>query len=704
MTRIKCFLACLAVVAAVLATAPKAHAHPCAGNNAITCHATGAGSSAQFLTAMIGADQLAYSNFTNSNTGGVCTFHWSAKNSANVIDTRDGSQLHPELGNIWLVWVATQDGGTCATSTGGTGVTDLWLDVSVDSTVGVRTFMAQLGSGQSNSGALVQIPNPLPSAGNLVNAGLLADGYANVTNLPSAVQSAIGSGTSGNDHINLGLTDIRPEDALFATARAYTGLTGGNCTGNGACSELGYATSDKRVGIGILTDQGTNTAAYPTDFALSGNDPFTGQQVRSYSTLPIGAAPIVFVYNNNSVATGDVYPVDLTTGITPGKHKTGQAYPLANLFDGDTACNTQNGAFTADGQTLRNVNLALREGLSGTMNTTEFNLFRSFGDTTNSQEKGIKPSLGSGPPGASNNPLDLDCTGGGGKRVRAIGTGEVVNYVHANNNALGYVFFSFSNLHNVVGTGNGANYNYMTLDGVDGIGIGTSGQQLTGSLDCGGPNCSTTLWPNSVSFPHVRDGSYKAWSLYRWLIDPNDDDSQGGPSALAANTQNVVDTTVADYIPFTTTNGSDPGLDVYRSHFKRCETGVYPCPSGGYDTPNNGSASGNTLGGGSEAGGDVGGLVQGPFPAIGKVHVTHNSKAVTWNLGPKFGTGSQWDGQTIDLGVTYPGGACSTGTPATIASVSSGTQLHLSKKYKGATGNIGSCTPVSTPGVLSKEQ
>lgn len=700
MTRLKNFLACLAVVAAVLAAAPNAHAHVCAGNNAIQCHAIGAGSSAQFLTAMIGADELAYDNFTSKNSNGTCTFHWSAKNASNLLDTRDGSQIRPELGNIWLVWVATQDGGTCATSTGGTGVTDVWADVSVDSTVGVRTFMAQLGSGQSNSGAMVQIPNPLPQAGNLVNAALLADGYADVANLPSAVQGAIGSGTSGNDHLNLGLTDIRPEDALFATARAYTSTNGGNCKGNGACSELGYGTSDKRVGIGILTDQGTNTAAYPTDFALSGNDPFTSDPVRTYTTLPIGAAPIILIYNNNSVATGDTFPLDLTTGVTPGTHKSGQQYPLADLFDGSTSCETSNPAFTNGSSfTLRNVNVALREPLSGTMNTTEFNLFRSFGDTNNSQEKGIDPSLGSGAPGSSNNPLDLNCTGGGGKRVRGIGTGEIINYVHATSNSLGYIFFGFSNLHNVIGTSDAANYSYFTLDGVDGIGIPTTAQQL---YNCGGPNCSTSLWPNGISFPHVRDGSYKAWSLYRWLVDTNDDDSNGGPSVLAQHTQNNVDTAVADYIPFTTTNGSDPGLDVYRSHFKRCTVGAYPCPNGSYDTPNNGSASGNTLGGGTEDGGDVGGLVQGPFPALGDVHVSNKSKLVSWKSGPKFGTGGQWNHEAISLAVT--GGTCSDGTQAVIASVTSPTSLKLTKRYKGTSGTVAACTPVSTPGVLNKEQ
>jgi hypothetical protein len=301
--------------------------------------------------------------------------------------------------------------------------------------------------------------------------------------------------------------------------------------------------------------------------------------------------------------------------------------------------------------------------------------------------------------------LDLNCTNGGGKRVRGIGTGEIVNYVHATNNALGYIFFGFSNIHKIVGTGNGNNYNYFTLDGVDGIGIPTTGQAIISPLNCSGPTCDTSLWTGGVSFPHVRDGSYKAWSLYRWLIDPTDDDASGGPSILATNTQNAVDSTVTDYIPYVTTNGSDPGLDVYRSHFKRCTEGVYPCPSGDYDTPNNGADSPNfnSLGGTTEAGGDVGGLVQGPFPSLGEVHVTHNSTTVTWHVGQKFGVGTQWNGQSIYLNVAS-GGPCSTGTATAIASVTSATELHLAAAYTGATGYINSCVIVSTPGTLSKEQ
>ena len=89
----------------------------------------------------------------------------------------------------------------------------------------------------------------------------------------------------------------------------------------------------------------------------------------------------------------------------------------------------------------------------------------------------------------------------------------------------------------------------------------------------------------------------------------------------------LINKTVPDFVPFlascATTGANEPGLDVYREHFT---------PTGITVTPNDGSVPttvdcsahsgapaqtlvGRTLGGGTEAGGDVGGKIQGPFTA-----------------------------------------------------------------------------------------
>jgi hypothetical protein len=681
-------------------------------SQAQTLHVVGAGSSAQFLTAALGADTLAQ---TIVVSGSTCSFHYTAKTAANIIDNRDGALIHNEPGNIWIVWVATQDGSSCADSQGGTGITDVWTDISVDSTVGVRTFLAGLSSG---SGALLSVNNPPPAPGNLVSpATLWANGNPDV-GLPSSLVTLL-----TNQHINLGLTDIRPEDAAFATARAYSGPS--NCTGTGTCTKLGYSSSNYGVGGSIESDLGcpnscSTSIATPVDFSLSGTDPFTGQPIRAYTTVPIGAAPIVIVYNNNGETS---YPTNLKTGITPGKHMNGQQYPLADLFNGTTACNESNAAFDGFSGSA-NVNVALREPLSGTMNTTEFNLFRTDGNNgkAGSQEWLINPaSQGGGyTSGGNYNPADLTCGGGGGKRVRGIGTGEITKWVNTTPNTLGYIFWGFANANSVVGSNSIANYNYFTLDSVDPLSLGTTDQQLPA---CAGP-CPATLWPldsnnNINSFPTLRDGTYKAWSLYRWLV-PNPDSDKYGPTALATATQLAVDVSYADYVPFiptSTSAGNDPGLGIYRSHRKGCSVVSDACPSGDTINPNNGSFSGgnfsNTLGGGTEAGGDVGGLVYGPYVgggvqgslAVGKVGLTKKSKNVRWVAGQKFSNDGTWAQKTIYLdAATDANGVCQ-GTAYTIASVTSTKKLTLTTKYKGKTRSSDpACTPAAHPGVLSKIQ
>ena len=72
---------------ATLVAAASVAAVPAA--NAQTVHFVGAGSSAQYLTSALAADQIAYNNITGHNTGGTCTFHYTANNAANLIDNRD---------------------------------------------------------------------------------------------------------------------------------------------------------------------------------------------------------------------------------------------------------------------------------------------------------------------------------------------------------------------------------------------------------------------------------------------------------------------------------------------------------------------------------------------------------------------------------------------------------------------------------------
>jgi len=595
MTRVKTLIAGLFLTASVLPAFSQ------------TVHFVGAGSSAQYLTSAIAADQVAVTNAPS----GQCPYHYTASNAGNMLDKRDSlNRITPELGNLWVVWLAA-----CSDTTGATGVSDVWLDLSVDSTVGVRGVLATQPDG--TPGDYVQVITPPPAPGNKITpASLWPDNKSDVA-LPASVYNVIGTNAAGTGdvQVNVGLTDIRPEDALAATVRAISVLNTTTWKG------LGYVGPTTNIGAPILTAQGTGTSATPIKFALSGSDPISKKPVRSYTTLPVGAAPLVFVYNNGG--TFDPNVVNLITGIKgDGTANVAGSYKLANLFDGTTACNTSNAAF-AGSTGSQDVTLVLREPLSGTMNATEFTLFRTTGNVNDSQEKGII-----NPTRSPYNPLNLACASGG-SRQRAIGTGEVVNAVKATNFALGYTFYGFANVSKLTG----AHYQYLFIDGVDPIGLpGTVNQTLP---NCTTTNCPASLWTGSLSFPSLRNGTYKAWSIYRWIVDSSDNDPLG-PTAVAQNAQDVVDTTVADFVPFQTSTGSD-GLEVYRSHF--VQSAIQP--NNGAATAANTLDGGNSLGGGPEAGGDEGGVIVGWDNAT---VITANGTGtgagkgkVTWKSGHHFG-------------------------------------------------------------------
>ena len=610
MTCVKSLLA--GVITAAIAVVPAA--------NAQTAEVVGVGSSAQFLGTMIGSSQLAA-----NNNGGQCQYHWTKKSAMQAHDNRDTlGRIIDETGNMGTVWLAD-----CGDSTGNTNISKVWLIGQYDSTLGVRLFMAQQrgGTGEAFSGATVYLNG---TTGGTVSDNLVlpnnlwADNKADVA-IPANLVTFVGNTAPGTLHVNLGLTDIRPEDALYATTRAKAALNTTSYAG------LGYIGPTGQIGAPIFTAQsGSSSNFTPVGFALSGNDPISAQAVRTLTTIPVGAAPIIFAYNNGGTFSTSV--ANLVSGVKgDGTANTAGSYKLANLFDGTTSCDTDSAAFGGPGDGNGTaVTLFLREPLSGTMNTTEFGAFRTTGNSTDSQEKGvINPSR------APYNPLNLNCPNKG-SRQRRIGTGQILSAVNGTVGGMGYFFFSFANATtlNGGGTNNQANYNYFKLDGEDPLGLSSSAPNGGGAHQelpyCSASLCpASTWWTGGISYPTLRSGNYKVWSLYRWAVDPNNDDPTLGPSALAESMQDNIDSTVADFVPFITTGNTD-GLEVYRSHFTQsAKTG-----NNGPASPTESLTGGNSLGGGTEAGGDEGGMIIGHDWSVvntvnqktgacaGKTHVT----------------------------------------------------------------------------------
>ena len=234
----------------------------------------------------------------------------------------------------------------------------------------------------------------------------------------------------------------------------------------------------------------------------------------------MGAAPIVFI--------------TAKTGALQNLHSATEQQ-LQQVFSGKD-CNA-----SAFGLPAGSINVFLREPLSGTYNTTEATVMRypttyTVGSFTGSPVAGLSMETGVG----ASNPLANTCAGGGGARYRAIGTGEEVKSVLNSNNAsvafaahqdgIGFTFFSYGNVSSIA---NNPAYGYIALNGVDPIfssyGAGPSvdpGQpagegvlpaqaNLPAVCTTGFPCSENVIWGNGFSFPNLRNGTYRSWSLLR---------------------------------------------------------------------------------------------------------------------------------------------------------------------------------------------
>ena len=528
------------------------------------------GSSAQFGPFAVAAYALATANGTTT------AYHYTVKSTscasgsttcyASVADSRNSS-IPNEPGNLWVVWNST----------------NIWAYLSVDSTVGIRAFSATPRA----TLALASLTSlPVSSTSNYTT--YWPDGTAD-TALTSTVYAAL-SGVS----FTAANTDILPVDALFATNRSLNSLGYGSV----ADTRTGH-TSEYLIGNAIASHFSTTSTIHPVSFALAGSaDPFSGTTVPTQYILPIGAAPVVFLANTASGST-----VASVTNITSAN--------AASLFSGNGNCASSlltnaTGAITP----------ILREPLSGTMNTAEYTVFVPGGY---SQETGITtPTVGS-----TQNPLALTC--GSGYRYRAIGTGDEVKAVVGNANTVGYAFFSYESVNSSVASGsNTGTYKYLTLNSVDPINSTYSTGTLPAACTVSSGEYTCGL-ANGASFPNLRNGTYPAWSVYRMITDAS---GQANAQTLVNKAEALVSPTLPDFVPFSpvcgsTSSTSEPGLKLYREHF--VPSTVSSTPDTVSITADDGSLNSSvscslfktkllyyTLGGGTEAGGDVGGTVVGP--------------------------------------------------------------------------------------------
>ena len=509
----------------------------------------------------------------SANTAGCV---WTgAKGTIFVEDTRVSGNP-TENGTSWITW--TIGNGTSCSSPGTTSTINVGLNI--DSVIGNRCFFAKPRCTFGVTGTPTSGQNALP-------------GFTD-TNLPTSIAAAV-AGAS----VNTAATDIRPEDAKFASLRMFTPCgtainSGGNPT---QYLGLGYQTGVAGVGTAVQQEAlpgGVAATHFNVfDFNLMGTDPINGSALPgTYAVTAVGAVPIVvFVNPQNEAGFGSllVQNIDRATlaGYLDGTY--GRTADLITQVPG-----------ASGGATVY-----MREPLSGTYNTMEYAIPNSL-ELQTSQDLGLAAVAANGgtsgtvvPPAycngatwsSSQNPLVETYSSLGrsgvtsGGRIRAIGTGNQVKAVLNTSDSLGYSFWSAANFANATAS----NAKYLTVDGIDPIQqnwvdglVPTSGNELLGN----------------VTMAHVKDGSYPIFAIERIVSDPS------GPGynatvALAASAVKFLSPTQPDFVHITQ-------LAIVRSHF--APPGVtFPCASPGTaSTPSNGGAgTGST----PECGGDVGGLV-----------------------------------------------------------------------------------------------
>lgn len=308
-----------------------------------------------------------------------------------------------------------------------------------------------------------------------------------------------------------------------------------------------------------VSNSGNTALSIPVQFALTGKDPFTSQNAWKYETIDVGASPVIFLYNKNNPA---------------GLGATSGGIPILQDVTSSNAAQVWNGA--QGGAAFLNPALAnvpitilLDSPLSDTMNAAEFTTFRTFLAPTfaapkNSQETGIDFANSCWQGVNCPNPLYLPTTNGGGVRERAVGTDDMVYGDRSTHglrsiwDSIGYILFSNRAVSPLAGASGAGRY--VTLDGVDPImSTYTNGQLPTWCMSpCG-------VAPGT-SFPHIRDGSYRAWSIIRLVTDASGA-NRTNAQALVTAAQNGVNSTVPDFVPFAPTPDGDPGLQYLHSNF-----------------------------------------------------------------------------------------------------------------------------------------
>ena len=438
----KLLVVALACMAVAFTGSAFAQASECA--NGATLQAVIVGSSAQFNTFAYSAIDLINSS-TGLNTGPANLFSVKGVTTAGfytaaIQDIRAGAFNALDSASLWVIWDTPTGSNAC----------NVFAYYSVDSTVGNRAFFAATDyvvSSKTYSGAGVWpcLNGQTAAPCNNTDASLSTSGFCTgkcsqnlvgglsdtnaapndilpttvftelsspvtptSTGVPPAYCGQLGAAGSTSNfwcYFNAAGTDIRPEDAFWATQRLIVNAVASGMTG------LDYNNSNCTIGSGGPGSQTASCQIYDSfgqkgtfnalKFNITGKDPYVAAAtVPGYTTLSVGASPVlVGVANADTSGFGKTY--------TDVNSKTVYLFDnilrkkLAFIFEGSTYCtgdilpgaplacegtdskgnSIPYGCGYGSGAALQVVH---REPLSGTYNTFEFTGVRSMTGSYNS--------------------------------------------------------------------------------------------------------------------------------------------------------------------------------------------------------------------------------------------------------------------------------------------------------------------------------
>jgi ABC-type phosphate transport system substrate-binding protein len=513
-------------------------------------------------------NELGQAAFTSSTTATPCLWTYGTSSPgpyATLSDNRT-SPATVEDGSIWVTW-GLGTGTSCASPA---GTYNVYAYMSLDSVLGDRCYFETPTSG--GSGCVLSFNPPAGTAG--LNKICYPQPTASCTEykdstggIPAGVITAL-----NGQHVNAAGTDIRPEDAKFASYRMFTTCGTGIWRqpfdqGLRQVYGLGYQTGTTGVGTPITSYYGGTF--HVLDFNITGNDPISGQPVPGYTVSTVGAQPIIVAVNGPNIsAARDV-----------------NGFTLTLFYQGVLGRTTD----LIGPTTTAPVTVLVREPLSGTYNTFEWSIPNS------SQFHGSQDDNNCTGSTVYSNPMDLQSTNGAilSYRQRVIGTSQMVSTLQGftSSDAIGYFFWSQSN----AAAFTDSNGRYLTVNGVDPLQT-PSAYVTPGVFDGIIPGADSSHPISNVTFAGLNSGDYPIWSALR-IVSGNP--TPAGVTNLITAVQGL-DSTQHDFVTLA-------NLKVWHSHSYLPSISVNVGANGNTlnpATPNDLCASSGALG---ELGNDAGG-------------------------------------------------------------------------------------------------